>query len=251
MIAIDLGVIDYEAGLNLQHRLHEQRVNSRGDDILLLLEHTPVITIGRSGIEQDLLATEAELAARGIPVKKLGRGGKITCHYPGQLVAYPIMDLKNGNLDIPDFVNRLEEVIIATLADVGLKGERIEKLRGIFVSGNKIASIGVEIRHQVSMHGISLNVFEDNGLYGYFVPCGITDRGIEFIERCCPDGTQVSMDWVKRAFLSHFTRIFHLPGTVALSLQEFEDSALNPKNTNPANHIRQDSEGDGHEKENS
>ena len=229
MIAVDLGVIDYESGLACQYALHEQRVHSQIDDILILLEHTPVITIGRSGTEQDLLVSGGELAARGIPVKKLGRGGKITCHYPGQLVAYPIMDLKNGNLDIPDFVNRLEEVIIATLADFGLKGERIEKLRGIFVSGNKIASIGVEIRHQVSMHGISLNVFEDNSLYGYFVPCGITDRGIEFMAQCILDGTQVSMDRVKRAFLSHFTRIFHLPVTGMLSLQEFEDRAISPK----------------------
>ncbi|MGC9325780.1 MAG: lipoyl(octanoyl) transferase LipB [Desulfomonilia bacterium] len=226
MIAVDLGVIDYETALRYQYTLHEKRVNSQIDDVILLLEHTPIITIGRSGTEQDLLVSEDELAKRHIPVKHLGRGGKITCHYPGQFVAYPIMDLKAYSLDIPEFVYNLEEVILATLADFGVIGERIEKLRGIFVNGNKIAAIGVEIRQGVSMHGISLNVFEETGMYEYFVPCGITDHGIEFLERSTPQGAQVSMLGVKSIFLSHFTRIFDHPDTEMLSVQEFEERAV-------------------------
>lgn len=226
MIAADLGVIDYETALTWQHALHEKRVTSQIEDIILLLEHPPVITIGRSGTEQDLRLPLDELAARDIPVKHLGRGGKITCHYPGQMVAYPIMDLGKNNLDIPGFVYNLEEAIIATLGGFGVTGERIEKLRGIFVKGNKIASIGVEIRQGVSMHGISLNVFEEKGLYDYFVPCGITDRGIEYLERKAPEEVKVSMEGVKRMFLTYFTSIFGQPGADVLSLHEFEERIL-------------------------
>ena len=226
MIAADLGVIDYETALTWQHALHEQRVKSQIDDIILLLEHPPVITIGRSGTEQDLLLPLDELAARKIPVRHLGRGGKITCHYPGQLVAYPIMGLGRTNPDIHRFVRDLEEVIIATLAGFGVTGERINKLRGIFVKGNKIASIGVEIRHGVSMHGISLNVFEEKGLYDYFVPCGITDRGIEFLERIAPEEIKVSMNGVKRMFLTYFTSIFGRPCTEVLSPHDIEERIM-------------------------
>lgn len=226
MIAADLGVIDYETALNWQQTLHERRVNSQIEDTILLLEHPPVITMGRSGTEQDLLVPADELADRNIAVKRLGRGGKITCHYPGQMVAYPIMDLGRSSLDIPGFVYNLEEAIIATLAGFGVTGERIKKLRGIFVKGNKIASVGVEIRQGVSMHGISLNVFEEKGLYDCFVPCGITDRGIEYLERVAPEEIKVSMDGVKRMFLTYFVSIFSRPGTELMSLHEFEERIM-------------------------
>jgi lipoate-protein ligase B len=137
-----------------------------------LLEHPQVITIGKSGTEQDLLLSINELTSRNIPVRKVGRGGKITCHYPGQMGVYVIMDLRTINLDIPKFVYKLEDVIIATLGGFNIIGERIEKLRGIFVKGKKIAAIGVEIKKGIIMHGSSLNVFEDKGLYDCFVPCG-------------------------------------------------------------------------------
>ncbi len=226
MIVADLGVIDYDTALAYQYALHEKRVHSQIDDAILILEHPMVITIGKSGTAQDLLLSIEELAAKGVPVKSVGRGGKITCHYPGQLVAYPVMDLNRFNLDIPGFVYNLEETIIAALADFGVKGERIEKLRGIFVGGNKIASIGVEIKQGVSMHGISLNVFKENAGYNYFVPCGITDRGIEHLECIVPYGAPLSMEGVKRAFLLHFRRIFGYADMEMFSLQELEKRHL-------------------------
>jgi lipoate-protein ligase B len=226
MIVVDLGVIDYDTALAYQYALHEKRVHSRMDDAILILEHPLVITIGRSGTAQDLLLPIDELAAKGVPVKSVGRGGKITCHYPGQLVAYPVMDLKRFNLDIPGFVHNLEETIIATLAGLGVKGERIEKLRGIFVGGDKIASIGVEVKQGVSMHGISLNVFKERAVYDYFVPCGIADRGIGHLECMVPCGTTLSMEGLKRIFLSHFRRIFGYADTEMLSLHELEKRNL-------------------------
>lgn len=222
MIAVDLGLIDYEQALKLQHAAHERRVFSLGEDTLFILEHPPVITMGRSGTEQDLLVSVEELAERNIPLKRLGRGGRITCHQPGQMVAYPIISLDEQDLDIPRFVCNLEEVIIETLAGFGVRGDRIDGLRGIFVNGNKIASIGVEIRHGVSMHGISLNVFENRSLYGYFIPCGIADRGVAFLADCTPAGTRVSMEAVKRVFMSHFIGIFKVKETRSLTLQELE-----------------------------
>lgn len=224
MIAVDLGLIDYEEALKLQTAAHEKRVFSFEEDTLFLLEHPPVITMGRSGTEGDLLVSVEELAERNIPLKRLGRGGKITCHQPGQMVAYPIISLDEGDLDIPRFVYNLEEVIIETLAGFGVRGDRIDGLRGIFVNGNKIASIGVEIRHGVSMHGISLNVFEDRSLYGYFVPCGIADRGIAFLADCTPDDTRVEMEAVKRIFLMHFVGIFKVKEIRSLAPQEFEQT---------------------------
>jgi lipoyl(octanoyl) transferase len=226
MIAADLGLIEYETALTWQLIVHEKRINAQVDDIIILLEHPQVITIGKSGTEQDLLLSINELTSRNIPVRKVGRGGKITCHYPGQMVVYVIMDLRTINLDIPKFVYKLEDVIIATLGGFNIIGERIEKLRGIFVKGKKIASIGVEIKKGISMHGISLNVFEDKGLYDCFVPCGIQDRGVEFLERIAPKETLVSMDVVKHMFLNYFIIIFSQSNILTLSRQEFEERIL-------------------------
>jgi len=207
MIAVDLGKVSYDEGLYYQEVLHAARVEGRIEDVVLLLEHDPIITVGKSGGNGDLLVREDELAERGIIIRHVNRGGKLTCHYPGQLVVYPIMNLNDQGQDVHGFVNNLEEIIICTLADFGVAGERIRKHRGVFVKDNKIASIGIEVRSSTTMHGFSLNVSEDWSLYTLFVPCGIKDKGITFLESCCSDD-KVDMKTVKKGVKHHFENIF-------------------------------------------
>ncbi|TFG37833.1 MAG: lipoyl(octanoyl) transferase LipB [Syntrophobacterales bacterium] len=208
MIAFDLGKVIYDEGLFYQQKMHKERVNGSIDDVILLMEHNPVITIGKSGGEEDLLIPEEKISAGGVSVRRVNRGGKITCHFPGQLVVYPVINLNDYGHDIHGFVNNLEEVIIRTLADFGIKGERIPDLRGVFVDNNKIAAIGIEIRNSVTMHGFSFNIMEDWSLYSLFVPCGITNKGITFLESCLDAGTAIDMSAVKERILFHLSGVF-------------------------------------------
>jgi lipoate-protein ligase B len=208
MIAVDLGKISYDESLYYQESVHAMRVEGRIDDVVFLVEHDSIITIGKSGGERDLLVPEEVLIKRGIPVRRVNRGGKITCHYPGQLVVYPIMDLNDHHMGVFELVNNLEEIIIRALADFGIKGERVRRNRGVFVKDNKISSIGLEVRKSVTMHGLSLNVFEDWSLYSLFIPCGITDKGITFLRNCLPPDSTVDMKMIKKNIVHHFERIF-------------------------------------------
>ncbi|MCD6570040.1 MAG: lipoyl(octanoyl) transferase LipB [Deltaproteobacteria bacterium] len=226
MIAVDLGTISYEEGLYYQEETHTLKVKGRIDDTVFLLEHYPVITIGKSGGNKDLLISEEELLKRGVSVHSVNRGGKITCHYPGQLVAYPVVSLNRYGNDIHKFVYNLEDTIIRTLADFGISGRRINKLRGIFVGNDKIASIGIEIRGWVSMHGISMNIMEDSDLYSFFVPCGITDKGVTSLESCLGADTGIGMKMIKKRFLHHFSDIFDSPIRKVIPRRQFEKQYL-------------------------
>jgi lipoyl(octanoyl) transferase len=208
MIALDLGKVTYDEGLFYQHKMHEERVNGGIDDVIFLMEHTPVITIGKSGGTEDLLMPEDKIYEAGVLIRHVNRGGKITCHYPGQLVVYPVINLNDYGHDIRGFVYNLEETIICTLADFGIKGKRIPNLRGVFVGDNKIAAIGIEIRNSVTMHGFSFNIMENWSLYSLFVPCGITDKGITFLERCVGNDTDIDMSVIKDKILFHLSKIF-------------------------------------------
>jgi lipoate-protein ligase B len=208
VIVFDLGKVRYDEGLFYQQKMHEERVNGSIDDVILLMEHNPVLTIGKSGGEEDLLIPEEKIFAGGVSVHRVNRGGKITCHFPGQLVVYPVINLNDYDHDIRGFVYNLEETIIRTLADFGVKGERIPSLRGVFVGNNKIAAIGIEIRNSVTMHGFSFNIMEDWSLYSLFVPCGIIDKGITFLESCLDTDTPIDMSAVKERILSHLSGVF-------------------------------------------
>lgn len=208
MIIMDLGRVSYDEGLSCQEQTHNERVAGRTSDSVILLEHDPVITIGKSGKRKEILVSEENISERGIDIRRVNRGGKITCHYPGQLVVYPIIDLSGYKNDIHAFVYNLEEVIIRTLADFEVMGERISRLRGVFVGNNKIAAIGIEVRNSVTMHGFALNVVEDWSLYSLFIPCGITGKGITFLESCVGPNTKFNMAMIKERVLQHFSDIF-------------------------------------------
>jgi lipoate-protein ligase B len=174
----------YGEALELQRRLAQARIDKVIDrDLLLLVEHPPVITLGR-GFRAGSLSTPREyLAARGVEVFEIERGGDVTFHGPGQLVGYPIFDLNEHRLDLHWFLRRLEEALIVSLAEFGIRGDRRESYTGVWTSGRKIASIGIHVKQWVTWHGFALNVTTDLSYFDLMVPCGIPDVVMTSIHR--------------------------------------------------------------------
>jgi len=226
MIAVDLSQISYDEGLAYQEKVHALRVADEIDDVLFLLEHSHVITIGKSGEKSDLLEPEETLVRRGIEIRHLSRGGKITCHYPGQLVVYPIMKLEPADIDIPRYVWNLEETIIQTLAEFGTEGKRIPEMRGVFVGNDKVAAVGVEVRKSVSIHGLALNIKEDKTLYRLFVPCGIRDRDVTFLDNVSGSGRILDMAEIKLCLVQKFSEVFDVAIASVVTLHEFQKKYL-------------------------
>jgi lipoyl(octanoyl) transferase len=226
MMIVNLGRIPYDEALQLQERCHAARREGRIGDTILLLEHDPVITYGRSAEAEDLLVPEEELERRGIPVRRVNRGGKITCHYPGQLVGYFIVDLEGFGLDIHAFVQSIEDTLIRVLADYGIAGERVRHRTGVWVGNDKVAALGIEIRNRVTLHGFSLNVRENAGMYSLFIPCGIADRGVTALERLVPEGRAVDTGEVRNVFIRHWPEVSGKPVSAVLTQQHFETVCL-------------------------
>jgi len=180
---VQLGILEYATALRLQQSLVELRKQGRIEDVLLLLQHSPVITLGRNAQRRNLLQSEAELGQRGVEVFECDRGGDVTFHGPGQLVAYPIFDLRGftPKLGAVAFVRKLEEVLIRSCGDFGIETQRIAGLTGVWTTDRepaKIAAIGVHISRAVTSHGFALNVTTDLDCFRLIVPCGIADKPV-------------------------------------------------------------------------
>ncbi len=201
-----LGTTSYGEVHRLQQRLQAARRAGSGVDTLLLTEHRPVITLGRSHPVPNLRVPEETVRQYGIEIVPTERGGDITYHGPGQLVAYGIIALKGWGIGVTDYVRGLEETIIGTLADWGLRGTRSELGRGVWVEGRKIASIGLNVRGWVTMHGAALNVDTDLGHFELINPCGMSD--VEVTTMAAEVGRQVQLEQVQEAFVFHFGRVF-------------------------------------------
>jgi len=203
-----LGTIGYQAALDLQAQLVEQRKQGLIPDQLLLLEHPPVITLGvrTRNDRSHVLESEAALAAKGVGLFETGRGGDVTYHGPGQLVGYPIVDLKPDRCDVHRYVRDLEEVLIRAVDAFGVRAGRIEGLTGIWVGDQKLAAIGVRISRWVTSHGFALNVNTDLSHFGLIVPCGITDKGVTSLERLL--GHALPMDEVAETVARQFAALF-------------------------------------------
>ena len=202
----DLGTSSYGEVHRLQQRLQGQRREGAGQDTLLLTEHRPVFTLGRSHPEPNLRVPEDTVRQWGIEIVHTERGGDITYHGPGQLVAYGIIDLKGWNLGVLDYVKGLEETAIGVLADWGLRGVRNEAGRGVWVEDRKIASIGLNVRRWVTMHGIALNIDPDMSHWELINACGMRD--LEVTSMATEVGRQVAFPEVLEAFRFHFGRVF-------------------------------------------
>jgi lipoyl(octanoyl) transferase len=170
----ELGRVSYAEALAVQQELVSRRKQGLIGDQLLLLEHPHVITMGRNAREKNLLASGEILARAGVALYATDRGGDVTYHGPGQLVGYPILDLREWKRDVVGYVRALEQVLIDTLAAFGIAAERLEGLTGVWVYGRKIAAIGVHISRWVTSHGFALNVHTDLRYFQYIVPCGLT-----------------------------------------------------------------------------
>ncbi len=200
----ELGRLDYGRALELQQQLVEARKQGLAPDHLLLLEHPHVITLGRNGRREHLLADPLILERAGIAFYPTDRGGDITYHGPGQLVGYPILDLREWKRDVGAYVRAVEQVIIDTLADFGISAERIQKLTGVWVDGRKVAAIGVHISRWVTSHGFALNVSTDLNYFHYIVPCGLTRP----VTSMAALGAPATVAEVSGRLAAHFGRVF-------------------------------------------
>jgi len=226
MIAVNLEKVSYQESLAYQHKLWAARVQKKIDDIILLLEHYPVITLGRSSRDDELLVSEDELVKGRIEIHRVNRGGKITCHYPGQLIGYPIIDLRNHGRDIQAYVHNLEETIIRTLSDFGVRAERLNGMRGVWVNDDKIAYIGVAVKEWVATHGFAVNIKENWDYSTYFVPCGIKDKGTTFLETHSGSPRELDMEKIKIAVLKHFSKVFGVLISRYVSKIEFDNEFM-------------------------
>jgi lipoyl(octanoyl) transferase len=169
----DLGRIGYAEAYELQRRLVEKRKQGLIPDQLLIVEHPHVITLGRGGRVEHLLASEAALRRAGICFHHTDRGGDITYHGPGQVVGYPILDLREWKRDVVAYVRAIEQVVINALAEFGVSASRVPSCTGVWVDGRKLAAIGVHISRWITSHGFALNVTTDLSYFQYIVPCGL------------------------------------------------------------------------------
>lgn len=200
MEVVDLGLMPYDKAWDLQHKLQRGVIEKSEEEKILLVEHPDVITLGRHAKEANLLFSRDALAKQGVEVFDIERGGDVTYHGPGQLVAYPIINLTDHRLGVKKYVDRLEEAVIRTVSRFGLKGERIEGATGVWLGKGsrderKICAIGVKCSRFVTMHGLGLNVNTDLSRFGLINPCGFTDKGVTSIAR--ETGHRVNMDEVK------------------------------------------------------
>ena len=183
VVAVNLGLTDYKTTWDLQRRIADARTKELIPDVLLLNEHRPVYTFGKSSDEDHLLARESDLKRDGVDVYRVDRGGGVTFHGPGQLVGYPVLGLGDSRPDIHRYLRDLEEVIIRTLAAFGVESRRDESFTGVWTGGDKIAAIGIRVVRWVTMHGFALNVNTDLSHFERIIPCGIFHKGVSSLER--------------------------------------------------------------------
>jgi lipoyl(octanoyl) transferase len=213
-----VGVMSYGDALELQRGLVEARRANLIPDVLLLLEHPHVITLGVNAraSRSHVIASPAALEQRGITVWETGRGGDVTYHGPGQLVGYPILDLKPDRCDVHRYVRDLESVMMRTAASYGVEASRISGVTGAWVGDSKIGAIGVRLSRWVTSHGFAFNVSTDLGYFDLIVPCGLKDRGVTSLERLT--GRRIRVAAVADVLASHFARVFErtlIPGGAA------------------------------------
>jgi len=202
----DLGQMGYEESLDLQRLILERRKNNEIPDCLIFVDYPHLITVGRSGSLEHLLVSQSVLEQRGVGLFFADRGGDITYHGPGQLVAYPVIDLKAWRRDVGLYLRTLEDCVVATLADFGIQARRVPGMTGTWVGVKKIASIGIRTSQWVTSHGLALNVNSDLSFFNFIVPCGLKSRSVTSMVEIL--GQAVDLESVKARFCLHFSRAF-------------------------------------------
>jgi lipoyl(octanoyl) transferase len=236
---LQLGRISYVEGIRVMNEVVAARKAQQIGDMLLLMEHPPVLTLGRNSDRSNILASDEMLTLRGVEVHEINRGGDVTYHGPGQLVGYPIFDLRGDlpgkrgpHLGPVDFVRLMEEALILTCKDFGVPAQRICKLTGVWtyaggsIREKKIAAIGVHVSQAVTSHGFALNVTPDLRDFGWIVPCGITDRAVTSLEQESPMDTLPTMEQVANSVSANFGRVFQRQMIAANTLEEILHTAV-------------------------
>ena len=202
----DLSIIDYQEAWELQKDILEMRVDEKINDVLFLLEHPHTYTLGKVADKRNLIGSQDYLVQNKISVFDIDRGGDITYHGPGQIVGYPIIDLKKWKQDTHKYLRSLEEVIIETCADYGLNGIRDPNYTGVWIGDKKIAAIGIKVSRWVTMHGFAFNVNTDLDFFSGIIPCGITDKGVTSLKNELSRPIDISE--VKEKLVNNFKIIF-------------------------------------------
>ncbi|WP_248662752.1 lipoyl(octanoyl) transferase LipB [Fuchsiella alkaliacetigena] len=205
---IDLGKKDYQQTYQLQLELVKKRANNEITDTLLLVEHPPVFTIGRSGSRDNITVSQAALKEVGISVYETNRGGDITYHGPGQLVGYPILNLKEHQQDLHWLLRNYEEVFIRVLKDLGIKAKRIEELTGVWVGEKKITAIGIGVKHWVTYHGFAFNIAPNLEHFNYIIPCGIVDKGVTSLKELL--AAEIKREEIIKLVIKQFIEVFEM-----------------------------------------
>ena len=217
-------MLPYAEASELQRALVEERRADRVPDLLLLLEHPHVITLGvKVAARSHLTATPELLSSRQVDVHESGRGGDITYHGPGQVVGYPILDLRPDRCDVHRYVRDLEEVMIRAAGDFGLQAARIQGLTGAWLGADKVGAIGVRISRWITSHGFAFNVSTDLDYFKLIVPCGISDGGVTSLSRAL--GRHVAMVEAETSLVRHFSEVFDREVVESESWREARDAA--------------------------
>ena len=223
LLTSNLGIVPYAVALELQRDLARRRIAGEIDeDLLLLLEHPPVVTLGRTAKEAHIVSSAEHLRARGVELFEVERGGDVTFHGPGQLVGYPIIDLKQHKQDLHWYLRQLEQSLMNSLGSYGIVAEQNAGLTGVWTRGRKIASIGVHARDWVTWHGFALNVDTDLSYFDLIVPCGIS--GVQMTSMARELGTAPNAEDVSRTVCQSFAATFDLQ-TVATPLSSLLEAA--------------------------
>jgi lipoate-protein ligase B len=212
--------LDYARALELQMEICRRKKLVATPDVLLLLEHLPVITLGRNGDWHNLVVSEETLKARQVSRYHVDRGGDITYHGPGQLVGYPLLKLERHEQDVHRYMRNLEETILCVLRECGIAADREEKLTGVWTAAGKICAMGVHISRWVTRHGFALNVNTDLSFYDLIVPCGIVGKPVTSMQQIL--GREVSLPEVAKKLTVHFGRIFGRE-MIPISVQELHE----------------------------
>jgi lipoyl(octanoyl) transferase len=214
LAVVRLGLTDYQAALELQLKIHKLRQREAIGDVLLLLEHHPVLTLGVNGKNANILVSDAFLSAGGVKVYRSHRGGDVTYHGPGQVVGYPILNLNYHGKSVKGYVGRLEEAFIRLLRqEYGLEAGRIPRYTGVWIGNEKIVAIGCAVRQWVTMHGFAFNVNTNLEHFQWINPCGIKDKGVTSLQKLL--GGPQDLEVALARIVEHFTAVFRLEPELA------------------------------------
>lgn len=206
LIYKDLGTKDYFETWELQKKVHSEKINGNMDDYLFTVQHNHVYTLGKTGSRDHILISDDEMKTKGISYYEIDRGGDITYHGPGQLVAYPVLDLNGYYKDTHRYLRDLEECVILTLNELGIEAHREEEFTGVWAGEEKICAIGIKVSRWITMHGIAFNINTDLEYFDKIIPCGIFHKGVTSVKKIT--GKEADFESIKNKFVANFKKVF-------------------------------------------